>query len=101
MGSEFPLAQEVYWESKELLHELAFGHCRDFPGKSLAMLLFWKHKTKSFKDVSGLLLALAFPGQKREDEASVTWKNSGILQLCLIISGLCTCLGDFIPSTTS
>lgn len=101
MGSEFPLAQEVYWEGKALFHELAFGHCRDFPDKSLAMLLFWKHMRKSFKDVSSLLLALTCPGQKREEEASVTWKNSGILQLCLVISGLCTCLSDFIPSTTS
>lgn len=101
MGSEFPLAQEVYWEGKALFHELAFGHCRDFPDKSLAMLLFWKHMRKSFKDVSSLLLALTYPGQKREEEASVTWKNSGILQLCLVISGLCTCLSDFIRSTTS
>lgn len=59
VGSGFPLAQDVYWESKASFHELAFGPCRDFPDKSLSMLHFLKHTRKSFKDVSSLLLALS------------------------------------------
>lgn len=44
------------------------------------------------------VLCLFWPvssGQKKEVEVSITWNNSGILYLCLIISGLCTDLGDF------
>lgn len=42
------------------------------------------------------LLQPVCSGQKRIDEASVMWNNPCILWLCLIISGLCTHLGDFI-----
>lgn len=67
LGSGSPLAQKVPWRSKASFHELAFGHCRDFPDKSLGTPCFFKH---TGKNMSGLLLALACLFRTKENRRS-------------------------------
>lgn len=70
------MAQKAHWGSKASCDKLAFGHCRDCPDKSLVSLCFCKHTEKRYRDVSGLLLALACLFRAEEDR----WSFSNVEQ---------------------